>query len=122
MRVFGLPPGLGTCVSWPDKLDGRLIQAVGSIQAFKGVEIGLGFETARRPGSQVHDALHFDAAQRNSSNFGFARKTNNAGGVEGGMTNGQTLVVRGAMKPISTLKQGLDSVNLETLRPERRRL
>ena len=119
VRVFGLPPGLGSCWSWQEKLDGRLMQAVGSIQAIKGVEIGLGFESAERPGSAVHDAIHFDAAQRDTPNFGFVRKTNRAGGIEGGMTNGQTLAVRAAMKPISTLLQGMDSVNLKTLQPER---
>ncbi len=119
VQVFGVPPGLGTCAAWQDKLDGRLMQAVGSIQAFKGVEIGLGFAAARRPGSQVHDAIYYDAAQRGTPSFGFARKTNNAGGLEGGMSNGQTIVVRGAMKPIATLLQGMDSVNLKTLAPER---
>ena len=119
VRVFGLPPGLGTCAAWQEKLDGRLMQAVGSIQAFKGVEIGLGFASARRRGSQVHDALYFDPARRGTPDFGFVRKTNRAGGLEGGMTNGQTLVVRGAMKPIATLMQGMDSVNLRTLQPER---
>jgi len=119
VRVFGVPPGLGTCFSWQDKLDGRLMQAVGSIQAFKGVEIGLGFECGRRPGSQVHDALYYDAAQRQTPNFGFVRHTNRAGGLEGGTTNGQTILVRGVMKPISTLLQGMDSVNLKTLQAER---
>lgn len=119
VRVFGLPIGLGSCMSWQQKLDGRLMQAVGSIQAFKGVEIGLGFEAARLPGSRVHDAIYFDAAQRQSPNFGFTRRTNRAGGLEGGMTNGMPLVVRGAMKPISTLLQGMDSVNLQTLAAER---
>jgi len=119
VRVFGLPPGLGTCTAWQDKLDGRLMQAVGSIQAFRGVEIGLGFETARRPGSQVHDAIYYDATQQGTPNFGFVRKTNRAGGLEGGMTNGMPLVVRGAMKPIATLLQGMDSVNLKTRQPER---
>lgn len=118
-RVYGLPPGLGSCFSWDQKLDGRIMQAVGSVQAIKGVEIGLGFECARRAGSQVHDAIYFDAARRETSNFGFTRKTNRAGGLEGGMTNGQPLIVRAAMKPISTLLQGLDSVNLRTLQPER---
>lgn len=119
VRVFGVPPGIGTCASWQQKLDGRLMQAVGSIQAFKGVEIGLGFDAARRPGSQVHDAIAFDPAQRQSPNFGFVRSTNRAGGVEGGMTNGQVVVVRGAMKPISTLLRGMDSANLQTFAPER---
>ncbi|MBK9120172.1 MAG: chorismate synthase [Phycisphaerales bacterium] len=119
VRAFGLPPGIGSCFSWHERLDGRLMQAVGSIQAFKGAEIGLGFEAARRPGSQVHDAIYFDPAQRSAHNFGFVRHTNRAGGLEGGITNGQPLIVRGAMKPISTLLQGMDSINLKTLQPER---
>lgn len=119
VRVFGVPPGLGTCAAWSEKLDGRLMQAVGSIQAFKGVEMGLGFEAARRRGSQVHDAIGFDAGQRGTPNLGFVRQTNRAGGLEGGMTNGQTIIVRGAMKPIATLGRGMDSVNLRTLQPER---
>lgn len=119
VRVFNLPPGLGSCMRWQDKLDGRLMRAVGSIQAFKGVEIGMGFETARRPGSQVHDAIYFDRSRRDAHHFGFVRRTNHAGGLEGGMTNGMPLVVRGAMKPIATLLQGMDSVNLKTLQPER---
>lgn len=119
VRVFGLPPGLGSCFRWQDRLDGRLMQAVGSIQAFKGAEIGLGFECGRQMGSQVHDALYYDASQRATPNFGFVRRTNRAGGLEGGMTNGQPVVVRGVMKPISTLLQGMDSVNLKTLQPER---
>ncbi len=119
VRVFGLPPGLGSCFRWQDKLDGRLMQALGSVQAFKGVEIGLGFEAARRPGSAVHDALLYDPAQRDGPSFGFVRRTNRAGGLEGGMTNGQPLVVRGAMKPIATLMQGMDSVNLQTRAAER---
>lgn len=118
-RVYGAPIGIGSCWSWTQKLDARLMFAVGSIQAFKGVEIGLGFDAARRPGSQVHDPLDYDAAQRDSHNFGFVRRRNSAGGLEGGMTNGMPIVVRGAMKPISTLLQGMDSVNLETLQPER---
>lgn len=119
VRVAGLPPGLGSCASWQQKLDGRLMQAVGSVQAIKGVEIGLGFECARRLGSQIHDAIYFDPAQRDTPACGFVRKTNRAGGLEGGMTNGQPLIVRAAMKPISTLLQGMDSVNLRTLQPER---
>jgi chorismate synthase len=119
VRAFGVPPGLGSCVAWQDKLNGRLMQAVGSIQAIKGVEIGLGFEAARRPGSHVHDAIYFDAAQRDTATFGFVRPTNHAGGLEGGMTNGMPLVVRAAMKPIATLLQGMESVNLRTLQPER---
>ena len=93
--------------------------AVGSIQAFKGVEIGLGFECAARPGSEVHDAMDFDPDQADTSNLGFVRRSNRAGGLEGGMTNGMPIVVRGVMKPISTLLRGLDSVNLQTRQPER---
>lgn len=119
VRVFGVPIGIGSCLAWDLKLDGRLLQAVGSIQAFKGAEIGLGFAAARLPGSEVHDAIYFDADQRMSPNFGFTRKTNRAGGLEGGMSNGMPIVVRGAMKPISTLLRGMDSVNLKTLAPER---
>jgi chorismate synthase len=119
VRVFGVVPGLGTCMRWQDKLDGRLMQAVGSIQAFKGVEIGLGFGVANRPGSQVHDAIHYDPDQRDGANLGFVRPTNRAGGLEGGMTTGQVIVVRGAMKPIATLMQGMDSVNLQTRAAER---
>ncbi len=119
VRVEGCPPGLGSCMRWQDKLDGRLMQAVGSIQAFKGVEIGCGFAAADRPGSQVHDPIAFDPAMVDTASVGFVRRSNNAGGLEGGMTNGEPIVIRGAMKPISTLLQGMDSVNLETKVPER---
>ncbi len=118
VRVEGLPFGLGTHAQWDQKLDGRIAQAVMAVQAIKGVEIGLGFEAARRPGSQVHDPIHYDAAQRDTPNLGFARPTNNAGGLEAGMTNGQPLVVRAAKKPISTLRKPLDSINLQTKQPE----
>ncbi len=118
VRVEGLPFGLGTHAQWDRKLDGRLAQAVMAIQAIKGVEIGLGFEAARRRGSQVHDPIHFDPEQAKSPNLGFTRPTNNAGGLEAGMTNGQPLVVRAAMKPISTLRKPLESVNLKTKQPE----
>ena len=104
VAVEGLPPGLGSHVQWDRKLDTRLAAAVMSIQAFKGVEIGLGFEAARLPGSAVHDEIMYrDGA--------FARRTNRAGGLEGGMTNGETLVIRGAMKPIPTLYTPLQSVD-----------
>lgn len=119
VRVVGHPPGIGSCLRWQDKLDGRLMQAVGSIQAFKGVEIGLGFGVANRPGSRVHDEIGYDEAQRDSVRLGFVRSSNNAGGLEGGMTNGAPIVVRAAMKPISTLLRGLNSVNLDTKLPER---
>ncbi len=107
----GLPVGLGSHVSWDRKLDGRLAGAMMSIQAIKGVEIGLGFEGARRLGSRVHDPIvRDDVADRAG---GFARSSNGAGGLEGGVTTGEPLVVRGAMKPISTLlKRRLPSVDL----------
>lgn len=118
VRVDGLPVGLGTHAQWDRKLDGRLAQAVMAVQAVKGVEIGLGFEAARRRGSQVHDPIQYDASQRSSPNLGFVRPTNNAGGLEGGMTNGQPLVVRAAKKPISTLARPLESINLATKEPQ----
>jgi chorismate synthase len=118
VRVDGLPIGLGTHAQWDRKLDGRLAQAVMAVQAIKGVEIGLGFEAARRRGSEVHDPIHYDAALRDTRHLGFTRPTNNAGGLEAGMTNGQPLVVRAAMKPISTLRKPLGSVNLVTKQPE----
>ncbi|RLS77197.1 MAG: chorismate synthase [Planctomycetota bacterium] len=118
VRVDGLPIGLGTHAQWDRKLDGRLAQAVMAVQAIKGVEIGMGFEAARRRGSDVHDPIHFDPALRDGPQLGFTRPTNNAGGLEAGMTNGQPLVVRAAMKPISTLRKPLDSVNLRTKQPE----
>ncbi len=118
VRVEGLPFGLGSHTQWDRKLDGRLAQAVMSIQAIKGVEIGLGFEAARRRGSNVHDPIKFDESQANSPNLGFVRPTNNAGGLEAGMTNGQPLVIRAAKKPISTLRKPLESINLETKQPE----
>ncbi len=104
-------------MTWDGRLDGRIAAAVASIQAFKGVEFGLGFEAARRPGSQVHDEIGFDASQKNTPALGFVRGTNNAGGLEGGMTNGRPVIVRGAMKPISTLGKPLKSVDLNTKEP-----
>lgn len=118
VHVFGCPIGLGSCVQWDRKLDARLAGAVMGIQAFKAVEIGLGRACGERPGSQVHDPITFEPSQRERPNLGFARPTNNAGGLEGGMTNGMPVVVRGTMKPISTLLRGLPSVDLNTRRPE----
>jgi len=118
VRVEGLPLGLGTHAQWDRKLDGRIAQAVMAVQAIKGVEIGMGFEAARLPGSKVHDPIQYDASQKNSPNLGFVRPTNNAGGLEAGMTNGQPLVVRAAKKPISTLAKPLESINLRTKQPE----
>ncbi len=106
--ALGCPVGLGSYVQWDRRLDGRLAQAFSAIQAIKGVELGLGFEAARRPGSAVHDEILFDA------DSGFRRSSNNAGGLEGGVTNGQPVVVRAAMKPLSTLRTPLKSVDLAT--------
>ena len=111
-HVFGCPVGLGS--SMTGGLDGRLGMAVLSIQAFKGVEIGMGFETATLPGSKVHDEITYDADQADRPHLGFVRPTNNAGGLEGGMTNGMPVIVRGAMKPISTLGKPLRSIDLAT--------
>ena len=121
--ALGLPPGMGTHTQWDRKLDGRLAQALMSIQAIKGVEIGLGFEMARRRGSQVHDEIFFDPAKMVTEGTprivptGFYRGSNNSGGTEGGMTNGAPLIVRVAMKPISTLMSPLQSVDLRSKRP-----
>lgn len=111
----GVPVGLGSHVSWDRRLDGRLGQAILSIQAMKGVEIGMGFEAARRPGSRVHDRIERDASARAAG--GFRRIGNAAGGLEGGTTTGEPIVVRAAMKPLSTLMQPLRSVDLKTGRP-----
>lgn len=114
-HAFGVPIGLGSCMDWRDKLDARLAYATMSIQAIKGVEIGMGFAVASLPGSRVHDPIRFDADQRETHHaLGFMRPTNNAGGTEGGMTNGMPVVVRAAMKPIATLLRGLESVDLAT--------
>ena len=121
--ALGLPPGLGSHTQWDRKLDGRLAQALMSIQAMKGVEVGLGFEMARRRGSEVHDEIFFDPAKMVGEGTprivptGFYRGSNNSGGTEGGMTNGAPLVVRVAMKPISTLMSPLQSVDRRTKQP-----
>jgi len=117
VSVQGVPFGLGTHTQWDRKLDGRLAQAVMAIQAIKGVEIGLGFEAARRPGSEVHDPIGFDPAAVATATLGYTRSSNHAGGLEAGMTNGQPIVVRAAMKPISTLRNPLGSVDLKTKEP-----
>jgi chorismate synthase len=121
--VLGLPPGLGTHTQWDLKLDGCLAQALMSIQAIKGVEIGLGFEMARRRGAEVHDEIFFDPSKMVTEATprieptGFYRGSNNSGGTEGGMTNGAPLVLRVAMKPISTLMSPLQSVDLRSKQP-----
>jgi chorismate synthase len=106
VQVIGVPPGLGSYVQWDRKLDGRLAMALMSVQAIKGVEIGIGFEASRRPGSRVHDEIFYKD--------GYYRTSNNAGGIEGGMSNGEPIVVRAAMKPIPTLYSPLRSVDMRT--------
>lgn len=118
VRVDGLPFGLGTHAQWDRKLDGLIARAVMAVQAIKGVEIGMGFEAARRRGSQVHDPIQYSPSTANSTTLGYERPTNNAGGLEAGMTNGQSLIVRAAKKPISTLRKPLGSVNLESKQDE----
>jgi chorismate synthase len=109
--VEGVPVGLGSYVQWDRKLDGRIAQAVVSINAFKGVEFGIGFEAATIPGSKVHDEIMYEQEQ------GFYRATNRLGGFEGGMTTGMPIVVRGVMKPIPTLYKPLQSVDIDTKEP-----
>ena len=111
VRAFGLVPGLGSHVSWEERLDSRLAQAIVSIQAVKGVSVGEAWEVAALPGSESHDEIFY------SDDRGYHRETNRAGGVEGGMTNGEPLMVRGALKPISTLTKPLRSVDTETKEP-----
>lgn len=110
--AHGVPPGLGSHVTWDTRLDGKLAQAIVSIQAVKGVEIGLAAEGAASFGSKVQDTIHYDGESRR-----FTRGANRAGGLEGGMTNGQDVVVRGMLKPISTLRRPLESVDLATHEP-----
>lgn len=107
----GMPAGVGSYVHYDRKLDGKLAAAIMSINAFKGVEIGIGFEAARKPGSEVHDEILWDQKR------GYYRKTNRLGGFEGGMTTGMPIVVRGVMKPIPTLYKPLMSVDIETKEP-----
>ncbi len=111
VRAFGVPPGLGSHVSWDVRLDGRLAQAIMSIHAMKGVGVGEGFDLAPLPGSEAHDEIFW------SEERGYHRETNRAGGIEGGMTNGEPVVVRGAMKPLPTLTKPLRSVDTVTKAP-----
>jgi chorismate synthase len=116
--VSGVPVGLGSHVQWDRKLDARITMALMGIQAIKGVEIGAGFDTARVPGSKVHDAIYYDSSRITSGETtGFYRKTNNAGGIEGGISNGEEIIVRAAMKPIPTLYKPLKSVDIITKEP-----
>jgi chorismate synthase len=111
VRAFGLIPGLGSYLSWDDRLDGRLARAIMSIHAMKGVAIGDGFDVAGRVGSKAHDEIFWDDAE------GYRRETNHAGGLEGGMTTGQPLIVRAAMKPLPTLTKPLRSVDTASKEP-----
>jgi chorismate synthase len=111
VRAFGLVPGLGSHVSWEERLDGRLGQAILSIQAIKAVSVGDGIEVAGLPGSQAHDEIFYGDGK------GYYRETNRAGGLEGGMTTGAPLVVRGWMKPLPTLTKPLRSVDISTHEP-----
>ena len=110
--AHGVPPGLGSHIAWDTRLDGRLAQAIVSIQAVKGVEIGFAEEGARAYGSNVQDTIHYDKSERR-----FHRGSNRAGGLEGGITNGEDVVIRGFLKPISTLRRPLESVDLATREP-----
>lgn len=107
LRIKGLKSGFGSCMTYAEKLDARFCAALMSVQAVKGVEVGLGFEAARLTGSAVHDEIFYDGD-------GYYRKTNRAGGIEGGMSNGEEIVLRAAMKPIPTLMQGLNTVDTAT--------
>ena len=110
IRIKGIKSGFGSCMSYNQKLDARLVGALMSVQAIKGVEVGMGFEVAQKPGSAVHDQIYFEDEK-------FVRRTNNAGGLEGGMTNGEEIILRAAMKPIPTLMSGLDTVDYLTHEP-----
>jgi chorismate synthase len=111
-RAWGLVPGVGSYVSWSDRLDGRIAQAMVSIQSVKGVSIGPAWEVAASPGSEAHDEIFHEPGR------GYYRETNRAGGLEGGMTNGETLIVQVAIKPISTLTKPLRSVDVHTKEPQ----
>ena len=117
VRAYGLLPGLGHFASGPQRLTSRLAGALMSIPAMKGVEFGLGFESAGLPGSRVHDPIR--AARKGEGEGRYARESNRSGGLEGGMTTGEPLVVRVAMKPISTLRRGVPTVDFESLEPVR---
>jgi chorismate synthase len=112
--AHGVPPGLGTYANWDERLDGMLAAAVMSLQAVKAVEIGRGVTAAAAFGSAVHDAIHYSAEKEADRHTRFVRDQNNAGGIEGGISNGEDVIVRGYLKPISTLRRPLGSVSFET--------
>ena len=107
--VRNVPPGLGSYTQWDKRIDGTLSRAIMSIPGVKGVEVGCGFGVAVKPGSMVHDEISYDKSSKT-----FVRKTNNAGGIEGGITNGENIILRAAMKPIATLMKPLNSLNIKT--------
>jgi chorismate synthase len=107
--ITGVPVGLGSFTHWDQKLDGKIAQAIMGTQAMKGVEIGLGFEAAKRDGQNVHDEITHDGSN-------FNRRTNHSGGIEGGMSNGMPIIIRGAMKPIPTMLNPLGTVDMHTLK------
>jgi chorismate synthase len=115
--AHNVPPGLGTYAQWDERLDGLLAQAVMSLQAVKAVEIGTGVGSAFSMGSQVHDEIGYSPARASTSFTGFTRASNHAGGIEGGVSNGQDILVRGYLKPISTLRRPLGSVDFATREP-----
>ena len=112
--VTGLPVGLGSYTHWDKKLDGLIAQAIMGTQAMKGVEIGLGFESGARPGHEVHDEIVHDGKA-------FKRSTNRSGGIEGGMSNGMPVIIRGVMKPIPTMLNPLNTVDMHSLEPKETR-
>jgi chorismate synthase len=112
--VHGLPPGVGTHTNWDERMDGLLAQAVMSLQAVKAVELGRGVTAASSPGSKVHDAISYESETAEGKFTKFTREQNNAGGIEGGISNGEDVVVRGYLKPISTLRRPLGSVSFAT--------
>lgn len=121
VAVYGVPPGLGSHVQWDRKLDGNLARALMSIQAIKGVEVGVGFDAAHLPGSKVHDEIFYKKDRKAAAfwpaSTRFFRKTDNAGGIEGGMSNGEPIILRAAMKPIPTLYKPLRSIDIKTKKP-----
>lgn len=125
IAVTGVPPGLGSHAQWDRKLDGRLAGALMGTQAMKGVEVGIGFEAGVIPGSEVHDEIFYRKPEKNSPSFfwpqshPYYRKTNRAGGIEGGTSNGETILLKAVMKPIPTLYKPLRSVDIKTKKPFR---
>jgi len=115
--AHGVPPGLGTYANWDERLDALLAGAVMSLQAVKAVEIGTGIGAAASPGSAVHDAIGYERRAQGDGYTGFTRRTNHAGGIEGGISNGEDILVRGYLKPISTLRRPLESVDFRTREP-----